>query len=124
MEDNKDSKKIEGTYYDIDVNKPEEVEATRGPWVMDPNGYFLIRIDYNNQKLEVAFCNTENKMIKVIKGDHPLPIYYTIDRLKLILRIDHACYLGTELQKAYIAMKLNLKYVQDEELDFNLKNDS
>ena len=91
---------------------------------MDPNGYFLVRIDYKNQKLEVAFCNSDNKMLKIVKGDHPLPIYYTIDRLKLISRIDHACYIGTELQKAFIAMKLNLKYVQDEELDFNLKNDS
>ena len=123
MED-KNSKKIEGTYFDIDIDKPKEVEAERCPWVMDPNGYFLIRIDYKNQKLEVAFCNSDNKMLKIVKGDHPLPIYYTIDRLKLISRIDHACYIGTELQKAFIAMKLNLKYVQDEELDFNLKNDS
>ena len=122
--ENKKSKKIEGTYYDIDVDKPEEIEATRGPWIMDPNGYFLIKVNYKDQKIEVAYCNVDNKMLKVIKGNHPLPIYYTIDRLKLISRIDHACYLGIELEKAYTAMKLNLKYVQDEDLDFNLKNDS
>ena len=39
----------------------------------------------------------------------------------LNIRMDHAAYLGRELQKAYIALKNNLEYVQDDELDFNNK---
>lgn len=124
MEKDKENKKIEGTYFDIDVEKPKEIEATQGPWIMDHLGYFLIRVDYKNQKLELAHCNVDNKMTLVIKGDHPIPILYSIVREKLVSRLDHAIDIGVELEKAYIAMKNDIKYVQDSELDFNLKNDS
>ena len=51
-----------------------------------------------------------------------MDIYQTmINKEKLPIRKDHAAYLGRELQKAYIALKNNLEYVQDEELDLNKK---
>jgi dihydropteroate synthase len=37
----------------------------------------------------------------------------------LISRLDHAAYLGREIEKAMIALKYNLKYSQDEDLLIN-----
>ncbi|MBI2105482.1 DUF4346 domain-containing protein [Candidatus Woesearchaeota archaeon] len=41
-----------------------------------------------------------------------------INKKKLNIRKDHCAYLGRELQKAYIALKKGIKYVQDDELKF------
>ena len=42
-------------------------------------------------------------------------MYKTIDK-GFLSRLDHAAYLGKELQKAYLALKLGLAYQQDSEL--------
>ena len=34
--------------------------------------------------------------------------------------MEHAAYLGKELEKAYLALKHDLEYVQDEELNLEL----
>ena len=87
-------------------------------FVIDKAGYFLIRLDRNNQNIEVAFCNEKNKIILKVTGKKPIDIYQTIlNKEKLDIRKDHAAYLGRELQKAYLALKYNLEYAQDDELD-------
>jgi dihydropteroate synthase len=43
-------------------------------------------------------------------------VYQTIIREKLITKLDHAAYLGKELEKAAIALNLGRSYVQDEPL--------
>ncbi len=92
-------------------------------FVMDQKGYFLIRIDRKNENIEVAFRKEKNKIILKVIGKKPIEIYQTvINKEKLDIRKDHAAYLGRELQKAYIALKNNLEYVQDDELDLNKKH--
>ena len=86
---------------------------------MDPTGYFLIRI--NNNKIEAAFCKAQNKVEKVVVGTTAMEVYNTIIRENLISTLQHAADLGSELQKAEIALKENIKYIQDDPLDFNLK---
>ena len=57
-----------------------------------------------------------------VSGNKPIDIYQTIlNKEKLDIRKDHASYLGRELQKAYLALKNNLEYVQDDELNLNKK---
>ncbi len=85
-------------------------------FVMDKKGYFLIRIDQSTNKIEVAFCPELNKIVVKVTGRKPLEIYQTIIKQGLISRLDHAAYLGRELQKAYIALQKNILYVQDDEL--------
>ena len=66
-------------------------------------------------------CKKNNVILKVI-GKKPVEIYQTvINKEKIRIRKDHAAYLGKELQKAYTALKHNLEYVKDEELDLNRK---
>ena|SRR3989338_4454942 len=89
-------------------------------FVIDPAGYFLIRINKEGKKIEVAFCNEKNKIKLITYGKKPIDIYQTIlNKEKVNIRKDHAAYLGRELQKAYIALKKDLEYVQDEEIILN-----
>lgn len=87
-------------------------------FVLDSEGYFLIRLDRQSKQIEVAFCNKKNNIILKVKGKKPIDIYHTIlNKEKLHIRHDHAAYLGRELQKASVALENDLEYVQDDELD-------
>ncbi|MBI4140655.1 DUF4346 domain-containing protein [Candidatus Woesearchaeota archaeon] len=85
-------------------------------FVLDPKGYFLIRILPETKEIEVGFCNMKNKVEVVVRGKKPIDIYHNIAKLELISRMEHASYLGRELQKAFIALQKGIKYVQDDEL--------
>ena len=105
----------------------EKVEEIQGhfdemkDWKYDPKGYFLIRINREKKDIEIAHCRRNNVIEKVIKGKKPQDVYFTACELGLISRTDHAAYLGKELEKAYLALKYDLEYVQDEELDLSQK---
>ena len=105
-----------------EVEKAEVIQAKYDrikDWVMDPTGYFLIKIDKEKNQLEAGFCKKSNIVEKVIVGKTALEIFNTIIREKLVSTLQHAADLGAELQKAEIALKNNLEYVQDEPLDIS-----
>ena len=85
-------------------------------FVMDENGYFLIRILPETKEIEIGHCSKTNKIDIIIRGKNPREIYQTALKEGLITRMDHAAYLGKELQKAFDALSFGLKYVQDDEL--------
>lgn len=105
----------------VDTHNAKEIFAAYDDakeFVLDKEGYFLIRLDKERKLIEVAFCNEKNKIVLAVRGKKPINIYHTIlNKEKLPLRKDHAAYLGLELQKAYIAMENDLPYVQDDELN-------
>ena len=93
-------------------------------FVIDNEGYFLIRIDRENKKIELGFCKEIGKVCLKVTGKKPIEIYHAIiNKEGLNIRKDHCAYLGRELQKAYIALQNNLEYVQDSELDLDKKID-
>jgi len=98
----------------------EDVEIIQGnyhkykDWAQDPRGYFLIRI--KNGFIELGYCKKNNVIEVIIRGETPQEIYFTAIKRGLVKRLDHAAYLGKELQKAYLAMKYKLDYVQDDPL--------
>ena len=103
----------------IDTSEVQTIKAEYNDakcFNMDEKGYFLIRIV--DDLLEVGFCEELNKVKFIIRGKKPVDIYTTILRKGIIDKPDHAAYLGRELQKAYIAMKEGIPYVQDSELVF------
>src|SRR3989344_5531927 len=92
----------------------------RKEFVLDQAGYFLIKTNPKTKEIEVGFCREPNKVALKVTGKTPIEVYQTIiNKEKLKLREDHYAYLGRELQKAYISLQNNLKYVQDDELKFN-----
>ena len=119
------TEKIKGRWWDIEL--PDNVELVKAkrclPWKADPKGYFLIRVNHKEKQIELALCNYDNKIIKIITGKHPIEIYQTLIKNELVSQLDHVADLGAELEKAYIAMREGIKYVQDSdyELDFSKK---
>ena len=105
---------------------------------LDPNGYFIIKVDLDEKKIilehflnnineegyaldpetnEPIKCDTQSKSIsnEVFEGTSAkqLGILITEERKNLITRIDHALYLGRELQKAEECLYKKLPYIQD-----------
>ncbi len=105
---------------------------------LDPNGYFIIKVDLEENKIilehflnnindegyaldpetnEPIKCDSQNKRVsnEVFKGisAKQLGIMITEDRNDLITRLDHALYLGRELQKAEECLYKRLPYIQD-----------
>ena len=103
-------------FKEITMEKPREIDATglKRPWRLDPRGYFLIRVNNEQNKIEAAFCDLkENKVRIIFKGDNPLEVYIAILKEDLISMLDHAADIGVELEKAYMALKNRKKYTQD-----------
>ena len=94
-------------------------------FVRDKSGSFRINVDYgttveNSQIVATHF--KKNKPDLVIVGKSAKEIYEEIITKKLVSRMEHAAYLGSELQKAEIAMITGKDYVQDFELFKNPDN--
>jgi dihydropteroate synthase len=81
-------------------------------YVPDPAGYFKIEVadgkivaihEHEHEKLEVASCSARD-------------LLNTLIDFGLVTRLDHAGYLGYELEKAEMALRLGRSYNQDEPL--------
>ena len=56
-------------------------------------------------------------MVAVINGKTAIEIVNTLIRNKFISTLQHAADMGIELCKAEIALKYNLNYIQDKDLE-------
>ena len=126
--DSKDES-IEGVFYKINKKIEKRITAKYHKikdWVMDPKGYFLISIDRKNNLLRVGYCkftklgnNPVNDMVAEIVGKTAIEIVNTLIKENYISSLQHAGDMGIELCKAELALKNNLNYIQDK--DLNLK---
>ena len=126
--DSKDES-IEGVFYKINKKIEKRITARYHKikdWVMDPKGYFLISVDKEKKLLKVGYCkfaklgnNPVNDMVAIVEGKTAIEIVNTLIREKYISSLQHAGDMGIELCKAEMALKYNLHYVQDK--DLNLK---
>jgi len=102
----------------IDVKKIETIEACHDEDrdIKLESCFFEIKLDREKGKI-IAECYKYPRELKcVITGRSAEDITHTIIREKLIKDLTHASYLGRELQKAEIALKNDLEYVEQEEL--------
>jgi len=106
--------------------------------VLDPSGYFIIKIDQLNKNIVLEHylnnidkrgialdpltnkpieCDKKNKRQyhKIFKGNtaKEIGILITEKNKNLITKLDHALYLGRELQKAEECLLQNNEYIQD-----------
>lgn len=82
---------------------------------LDPAGSFTILLDRPNEfivALHYMSPQTQKPDI-VIKGKTADAVYLKIVELGLVSRSDHMAYLGSELAKAQIALKIGKEYIQD-----------
>jgi tetrahydromethanopterin S-methyltransferase subunit A len=101
------------------TDKIHVTEATHSErdFVQDPKGYFLIHPNRERQEIVVEHHDINGKITKIIAGKKVDDLYHTIIRDGLVSRLEHTAYLGRELVKAEIALRKNLDYVQDSDLE-------
>jgi dihydropteroate synthase-like protein len=101
--------------YNVPVEKASECTK----FTRDPSGSFKICVDYgrdvNNSKIIVTHFK-KNKPDIAVTGTYAKEVYDELVKKGLVTRLEHAAYLGSELQKAEIAMITRKDYVQDFDL--------
>ncbi len=115
-----EKKEIEGRWWKIENKVERTIEAKYDrikDWKMDPKGYFLIKVDRENNLIRVGHCTFPgNKMVAEVTGKTAMEIVNTIIREGMVSSLQHAADLGIELHKAEMALKHGYNYVQDDEL--------
>jgi len=94
---------------------------------LDDKGFFVILLDRKKKKIIVEhYKNVKKKNLivsgeinEMFEGTNAEDLCHEIIERGLISRLDHAAYLGRELQKSEIALKKNIEYIQDEDLKRN-----
>lgn len=92
----------------IDLEHAAWAQEAQRPWKMDPAGPF--RIGLSDDKIVAVHEKA------VVTGRSARDILNTIIEMDLITRLDHAGYLGRELERAEIALLLGRSYSQDDDL--------
>ena len=120
---------IDGVFYKINKKVEKTITAKYHKikdWVMDPKGYFLIGLDKEKNLLQVGYCKFKklgnspvNDMVAIVNGKTAIEIVNTLIREGYISSLQHAADMGIELCKAELALKYNLNYIQDK--DINLR---
>tara|TARA_B100000401_G_C52592969_1_gene618155 strand:+ start:240 stop:623 length:384 start_codon:yes stop_codon:yes gene_type:complete len=123
---NKNNSIIEGRWWKIRNNITKKISAKYDKikdWKMDPKGYFLIKIDKENNLIRVAYCtfvklgrDPIHDMKAEVTGNTAIEIVNTLIREGFISSLQHSADMGIELHKAQIALKYNLEYIQDKEI--------
>jgi dihydropteroate synthase-like protein len=90
----------------------------RGDEVFKPDemGWFKVKVDRENDLIVATHFRESSEPDVVVRGVDATEMYQTIIRMGLVGRLDHAAYLGKELVKAEMALKLGRSYIQDEPL--------
>jgi dihydropteroate synthase-like protein len=97
----------------VEVGEAEREEA----FYEDRAGWFKIEVDRERCLIAAThFPQGEKNPDIVVKGRGAREVYQTIIRKGLVSELDHAAYLGKELEKAEIAIRLGRAYLQDEDL--------
>ncbi len=101
-------------------NTPHEYRSAE-KWRMDPKGYCVIKVFYARKEIGLRHYTKSGVLDLELRGDDSYEmVHYLIDN-EHISSLQHAAYLGHELQKAQIAMRNRLYYNQDERIDFSQK---
>jgi dihydropteroate synthase-like protein len=83
----------------------------------DPAGYVKVTVD-KSRKVIVASHFRAGKPTCVVEGVRAEEVCDELIARGLVTTLSHAAYVGRELYKAELALRLGKSYVQDEELDF------
>lgn len=104
--------------YSRSFNKIKDIiesQRNRIVWKPDPYGTIIITVNGNN--IAVQHMNVNGKKLDYFEEKTALMAYKKIANEMKISDIAHALDIGCELQKAEIAMKKGIPYIQDRPLD-------
>lgn len=103
-----EARQVVEKYYTANVKHPRNT--------FDLRGNFMIKI--SDGEIVVEHYSSDDNLLGTYKGKKAITIYLQMSRNNAVSIVSHALYLGTELQKAEIALEKNLNYIQDEALIF------
>ena len=117
---------VKGRWWKIKNKIKESIPAKYDKikeWVMDPKGYFLIKIDREKNLIRVGYCifskpenDSTHDMIAEVTGKTAIEIVNTLIKKNFISSLQHAADMGIELHKAELALKYDVQFVQDSDL--------
>ena len=102
-----------GVDFDIGKVKVVQVPDTDPTIELDPKGYFNIFVDF--KKGQIIAAHFKDKYDHVFSGTSAEAVSKEIIDKHLVSDLKHAAYLGRELQKAEMYLKLGRGYIQDED---------
>ena len=98
----------------LTLKKSDKIEAQPPKrLVLDPSGFFIIYPKKEEGRIYLEHYRSEGTLNEIIYGEDPILITSTAIERNLVSRLDHAAYLGRELEKAYLAMCYGFQYIQD-----------
>lgn len=80
---------------------------------LDKVGYFVIIPEQDKGIIAVEHYSYDNELLHVIEGQNAKSIYSAIIESGWVTQLSHASYLGKELARAELSMKLGFRYIQD-----------
>lgn len=102
-------------YEMIDENVDVPVIKAKGMKKFIPDKAGSFKISVKDDHIEVIHYKSGKPTVKFV-GKNSKKIYEEIIKRGLVSRLEHAAYLGSELQKAEIALITGKSYVQDKDL--------
>ncbi len=106
--------KGEGLSFDLGDAKVMQVLDSSQGFRPDPKGHFNVFVDFGKNKIIAA--HFKDDFDRVLSGDSAEALSKEIIDKGLVSDLNHAAYLGRELQKAELCLKLGRGYVQDDDL--------
>lgn len=81
--------------------------------VLDPSGYFIIYPKPDKRAILVEHYSNDGTLRHIVEGASVSEICSTVIELSLVSRLNHAAYLGRELERCRLSMELGFEFVQD-----------
>ncbi len=97
-----------------EITAPNVIEAKEPSKIqMDKAGYFVILPLPEKGIISVEHYSYGDKLLRTIEGKDARSLYWTIVENNWVTQLSHAAYLGKELEKAELSLKIGFKYTQD-----------
>ncbi|MDR2199850.1 MAG: hypothetical protein LBR53_10425 [Deltaproteobacteria bacterium] len=100
-----------------DLAAAEEITSFRDerPWrmAMDPHGHFKIRLDRERREIVAEHYSGASELLEEYRGKTPHDIFKRLEKDLAVSGIGHALYLGSQLERAWLALLRGGEYVQD-----------
>ena len=90
-------------------------------FIPDPRGNFIISLDRENKNLTLSHYSPDQKKMREFCGKSAIELYQKILLHDSISTPTHIADISCEMQKAEIALKEGIVYIQDQPLDFSKK---
>ncbi len=98
----------------LEIKRVPQIEArSHVRLVLDPSGFFIIYPKKNEGRIYLEHYKNDGPLNEIIYGEDPVLIASTAIERGLVSRLDHAAYLGRELEKAFLSMAYEFQYIQE-----------